>query len=1079
MRALFVFGSVGSAAGWVEGRFAAFGVEVDRYMDYDAGTEYLEIRSNGLPNHRYDERFKAQTFELTVPVPDVAAARARGQTFGGGAVAADAPIGVAVNGVPILPSFDAAGNDLVLGNPGRPAADRDGCFGFSDDAGAYVYRVSPPCLYGDDRVAYDTLEAAALLGFGEAVQPGASAALSARLAGALRNSPKVVGILADGFVLYGPLDEDGREHDRSTLDECGGKFDAAGGYAYYATTMPPFTIACWGPGAQAAPLREDQAAAHQTPHVAKPACPGGYFAAAILEGSAASSTQRCEACAPGRFALRRGGDACAGVCPVGSHCGAATASVSAAILCPSGRYGDRGGERNGRCAGECPEGYFCPPGTKAAAQHPCGDEARWCPAGAGAPRPAVRGRYTLPANSARPWARPLALYDELAWFEASNRFAGAEGEADGDPRWFEAEATLVRCAVDDWREAGDDNCTRLARLALDVRPTQYAEQACEPGSFCAQGARWLCPPGRYGATPALESPRCTAACPAARYCPDGCVEPIELPAGRYSAATGLAHWRDAALCPPGHYCPAGSTAPVACPAGRYGLEAGLTSQACAPPGEAAAEASVCPAGHVCPAGSVEPRANPCGGHRAAALLLGVERFGGPLAPRPRTAESPFDDAGFGGAVFCPAGSAVPIRARPGWYTVGPASTFGAQSEADTNVRESQVVCDAGHYCVDGARFVCVAGRYGATTGLQTAECSGLCSPGYFCPTGSTRPTEFACGAPELYCPLGSARPRGVGAGNYSTTAVKGFEADDADGAFYVAATAALGATSAFDVRARESVCEPGYFCRGGVRRPCPAGTYGSEFGLFAETCQGPCPPGMFCSEAARWATPVSAGRFCARGGCASARGEGGCAVGYYCPRGSRAATQRPCCDARRHDGTGLLTKYGSGNIDTLEQVLFGPIDGAPAPGFSGDHDGWHQHDLYAARCELLYCPAGAVEPRNVSLGFYATGGNRTTRGGQTRCPALDADRSHRDALLLGTARAPYCPSTTRGDDDRLGENLFDDASGSKVSAAGREPRAWETPLFLGLGHYEWANTFHDEYNSDLSRLQPVPPFPLS
>ena len=114
----------------------------------------------------------------------------------------------------------------------------------------------------------------------------------------------------------------------------------------------------------------------------------------------------------------------------------------------------------------------------------------------------------------------------------------------------------------------------------------------------------------------------------------------------------------------------------------------------------------------------------------------------------------------------------------------------------------------------------------------------------------------ACGGPDVYCPVGSVVPLKVGVGNYSTVTMVPHDDDNAAPAFLLSITGA-GVTDASDVRAGQRVCEPGYWCFGGVRRPCPAGTYGSSYGLSEATCNGLCPPGMYCIEASTEAKPVS------------------------------------------------------------------------------------------------------------------------------------------------------------------------------------------------------------------------------
>ena len=40
--------------------------------------------------------------------------------------------------------------------------------------------------------------------------------------------------------------------------------------------------------------------------------------------------------------------------------------------------------------------------------------------------------------------------------------------------------------------------------------------------------------------------------------------------------------------------------------------------------------------------------------------------------------------------------------------------------------------------------------------------------------------------------------------------------------------------------------EAGYYCIGGVKYPCPPGTYGGRIGLNSSICNGPCMRGHYC-----------------------------------------------------------------------------------------------------------------------------------------------------------------------------------------------------------------------------------------
>ena len=108
---------------------------------------------------------------------------------------------------------------------------RDGCFGHRID-GAYVYVEAFPCLFGDDRNHYHTVRR----------RPTLALALLSDRTGPPPRIPQhfrsgVIGVMNDGFPLFGPLDEHGHIHEG--LDECGGRYNEDGAYAYYASLAPP------------------------------------------------------------------------------------------------------------------------------------------------------------------------------------------------------------------------------------------------------------------------------------------------------------------------------------------------------------------------------------------------------------------------------------------------------------------------------------------------------------------------------------------------------------------------------------------------------------------------------------------------------------------------------------------------------------------------------------------------------------------------------------------------------------------------------------------------------------------------
>jgi len=569
---------------------------------------------------------------------------------------------------------------------------------------------------------------------------------------------------------------------------------------------------------------------------------------------------------------------------------------------------------------------------------------------------------------------------------------------------------------------------------------KIAQIPAPPGTYAQNGIAILCPGGTYNSLSGQSF--CNQTCPPASVCPEGTSEPEPLRAGLYSGQHGLTSHDDANLCPAGYYCPQSSIEPMPLPAGVYSSELGLSDTT---------QAVMCPMGYVCPAAS----SNPIECAMATSVLKEL------------VGEVDIESID---VFYCPINSAAPSVAGAGFYTL----------PENITTRYKIDICGPGYFCTgDGTKRKCPAGKYGKSSGLSDEECDGNCEPGHYCESGATTATQHLCGGPEVYCPIGSSIPKRVGKGNYSSTSYMTFEVADS-----LPLSAALNnaRTSSPDRRATQLVCEPGYYCIDGTRRPCPAGTYGSSWGLANIECDGKVPEGMFSPAGSVEAVPVEAGYYCRNGGCTTSKGQGQCAAGYYCPAGSSSPTGRPCCDARQDDITGLTFKFNSsGSVDLVSLVS---RDGNPAPGIARDIVDWHRHDIFAPRCEFLYCPAGSSEPQLVEPGHFTVGGNRTTRIQQRKC-----DSSDTRPLLFDDLRRPYCPFSTR----RHGENnLLGPFQLTGIDRLARPAfAAWQTPLFLGLpGPYEWPETpslddvlSSDEYylsslllNKQIERLQSTDPF---
>lgn len=181
----------------------------------------------------------------------------------------------------------------------------------------------------------------------------------------------------------------------------------------------------------------------------------------------------------------------------------------------------------------------------------------------------------------------------------------------------------------------------------------------------------------------------------------------------------------------------------------------------------------------------------------------------------------------------------------------------------------------------------------------------------------------------------------------------------------------------------------GYYCSGGVKYECPAGTFGDRRGLSFDTCSGLCPIGHYCPSG----TAISnmyrcpAGRYGAVEGAKNRMCSGPCREGYHCDEGSPSATQYECgviailTDAvskdaavgdfaptftypTRTDATAYLSDF-----NTTTELIIGTSD----------------IQVKIINPNNYYCPIGSAYPIQVLPGYFSTGGNATTRTYQSPC----------------------------------------------------------------------------------------------
>jgi hypothetical protein len=245
------------------------------------------------------------------------------------------------------------------------------------------------------------------------------------------------------------------------------------------------------------------------------------------------------------------------------------------------------------------------------------------------------------------------------------------------------------------------------------------------------------------------------------FCPPHSVVPTPVTVGYYSVGVASAPGQrqdeeDAAMrssqiqCEPGFFCVAGVRTP--CPRGLYGGTAGLSSATCSgpcAPGFSCSEASVSSSSTLCASG---PHMYcPLGSYRALDVPAGFYSVNGSLTTRSAVAAcSPGSFCSEGVMRSCPAGTF---------------SNKGSKTEACDGL------CSPGYYCPAGStsptQVICPAGRYGVA-GMTNEACKGECSAGYWCPAGSTAPYQNECGGENKFCPSGSGAAQPVKSGFYSS-----------------------------------------------------------------------------------------------------------------------------------------------------------------------------------------------------------------------------------------------------------------------------------------------------------------------
>lgn len=162
-------------------------------------------------------------------------------------------------------------------------------------------------------------------------------------------------------------------------------------------------------------------------------------------------------------------------------------------------------------------------------------------------------------------------------------------------------------------------------------------------------------------------------------------------------------------------------------------------------------------------------------------------------------------------------------------------------------------------------------------------------------------------------------------------------------------------------------CEPGFWCAGGVKRPCLDGHYGDAAGQVEATCSGPCAAGHMCVQHFDTLTQLLTGST------SPTQHECG-GPDVYCPAGSGAVTEVRqgyyTVDEQGRTGDGSnpranMTRSGERKCEIGHYCSGGLKYQCPAGRF-GDTEGQSSPQCSGECEEGYYCPSGSIRARQVT-----------------------------------------------------------------------------------------------------------------
>lgn len=668
-------------------------------------------------------------------------------------------------------------------------------------------------------------------------------------------------------------------------------------------------------------------------------------------------------------------------------------------LCPAGTYGNEIKLETEVCSGKCPAGFYCPAGTTNPYSHDCG-EGNYCPSGSIKPIKVPHGYYSIdnekkrnPDNKNR--RTSIIICPKGSYCIGGEKFlcpAGTYGNQEG----LKDKSCSGSCPVGYYCPAGLINpfsfsCSKnLIWKTLSQKKNEDYKHDDLLKNLNQFPSQFYCPVNStrpqaltygYYLTKSIESKYNGGGftgelpCPIGSYCPyllnsvisEPIVKPIPCPPGRYGSVKLETKSTCSGECEPGYYCPAGSISPTQNSCLSYNL--------------------YCPAGSSHPK-QVDPGYYSIGAPRrigsSSRNLIKPDGFvsedpsGAPLKSIPIPTSDPYEVyfeeelQVYDNHYHRIDENGIQIKNSTHKHLYIHSVDDSLYSYLDFPYyhlnkkyrilkgvhRVGQAICELGHYCQNGIKFRCPAGTFGNSTGLTSGECSGICPAGFYCPIGTIDPIPchhylllshkdktvedlITSGLwKTVFCPSGSNSAIPVTPGYYTShlTVISGTPSIST---FTKLSNTHLNTTGGMVI---EIPCEPGHYCKDGVRYDCPSGYFGSKFQEINELCEGLCLPGYYCPSASFTSTPAQCGD-----------------PVFYCPEGSQIPTPVP--EGYYSIGGNYTTRFNYAIAPRGFYASRGILFPCPS-GYYGDKEGM-SNPACSGLCDIpgFYCPPASTSKK--------------------------------------------------------------------------------------------------------------------